>query len=275
MPLRIAQVPGHHQCVEVTAFFAIAFAFSWVVDAALILFQAPPAFLIPASFGPTVAALAAHRMAAGNWRAFQAAESWRRTLAATVLGVALVVAVYVVLPAIVTADPGKLKWSVLASTGVYNYSTLLGGPLGEEPGWRCYALPRLQARMGAWRASAWLGAAWAAWHAPLFLVTGWTSSPPWIFFLLLFGLSFVMTYGANLARFSLISCVAMHAAFNTSSRLLNGLFADVQPNTRLPFELVMALCGLGAAALLIVATRGGLGSQPLTATAASCARPAG
>lgn len=51
---------------------------------------------------------------------------------------------------------------------------------------------------------------------------------------------------------------AMHAAFNTVSRLLAGLFAETQPSARMRFDLVMAVCGLVSAAGLILATRGRL-----------------
>jgi membrane protease YdiL (CAAX protease family) len=93
---------------------------------------------------------------------------------------------------------------------------------------------------------------------PLFLYPGWTSSPLWIYVLFLTGQSVILTYGANLARFGIITPIAMHAAFNTVSRFLGGLFAETQPNAPIPFVLVMALCGLAVAFVLIVATRGRL-----------------
>ena len=47
---------------------------------------------------------------------------------------------------------------------------VFSGPLGEEPGWRGFALPRLLSRYPALTASLILGVVWAAWHLPLLLV---------------------------------------------------------------------------------------------------------
>jgi membrane protease YdiL (CAAX protease family) len=44
------------------------------------------------------------------------------------------------------------------------------GPLGEELGWRGFALPRLLERRSPLRASAILGLVHAAWHLPLFFI---------------------------------------------------------------------------------------------------------
>jgi formate/nitrite transporter FocA (FNT family) len=72
------------------------------------------------------------------------------------------------------------------------------------------------------------------------------------------GQSLILTYGTNLAGFGIVTPIAMHAIFNTVSRFLAGLFADTQPSAPVPFELVMALCGLAIGGALIVATRGRL-----------------
>lgn len=64
--------------------------------------------------------------------------------------------------------------------------------LGEELGWRGFALPRLLQHMGPIRASLTLGALWALWHLPYFLyqpsyqAMGWAGLP-------VLGLSFVAT----------------------------------------------------------------------------------
>jgi hypothetical protein len=93
---------------------------------------------------------------------------------------------------------------------------------------------------------------------PLFFYPGWTSSPLWIYILIQIGSSIILSYGTNLADFSVIPAIAMHAAFNTVSGFLGGLFANTQPRASIPFESVLALCGLATAGVLILATRGRL-----------------
>ena len=56
--------------------------------------------------------------------------------------------------------------------------TVLAG-LGEEFGWRGFALPRLQARYSALVASLIVGLLWGIWHIPLFLTDG-TSQSEWL-----------------------------------------------------------------------------------------------
>jgi membrane protease YdiL (CAAX protease family) len=68
--------------------------------------------------------------------------------------------------------------SVLAYLGIFVLVLVLvlvlGGPLGEEPGWRGFALPRLQRLHGPLVGSLILGPLWTFWHLPLNLIPTWS-----------------------------------------------------------------------------------------------------
>ncbi|KAB3538545.1 CPBP family intramembrane metalloprotease [Alkaliphilus pronyensis] len=51
------------------------------------------------------------------------------------------------------------------------YFVIMQGPLGEELGWRGYALPRLLQTYNPLKASVIVGAVWALWHFPKFFIT--------------------------------------------------------------------------------------------------------
>lgn len=55
---------------------------------------------------------------------------------------------------------------------VFFLITMVGGPLGEEFGWRGFALPKLQDKWGPLLASLIIGTAWGLWHVPQFLLPG-------------------------------------------------------------------------------------------------------
>ena len=242
-------------------FFMLAYGLAWLVYVPLALMAGPLQWTVLATLAPTLAALLTHRLATGSWRAFRLADTPARTILGALAGVALVIVTYVIVPAIATADPRKLNWGILLSLSVYSVSTLAGGPLFEEPGWRGFALPRLQAQFGVLKATVLLGVLWSCWRLPLFLHPHWTSSPLWIYIFLVTTLSFIFTLVANWTRFAVIPAILVHAAFNTASRFIGGIFASVEPSASIPFELVMAFSGLAVASILLLATKGRLGDD--------------
>jgi membrane protease YdiL (CAAX protease family) len=247
------------------SFFVLAFSLSWVVTIPMVLLHGPPQWMVLATFAPTIAALAVSRTATGSFKFWTSPASWTgwtRLVGGALAGAALVIIAYVVLPGIFTADPKRLNWSILLSLQVFNYSTLLGGPIGEEIGWTGYALQPMLKRFGPLRGSLFLGVLWALWHLPLFPRPGFFSTPFWIYIIMMVGLRLIITACANWSGFSIAVAIVTHAAFNTVSRWLGGLYKDVQPQSSLPFELVMALGGLTIASIVVLATRGRLAYPP-------------
>jgi membrane protease YdiL (CAAX protease family) len=143
-----------------------------------------------------------------------------------------------------------------------------GGPLGEEVGWRGFALPRMQPRYGPLWGTLLLGVLWACWHLEDFLTpaqgggpgTAWTTffTNFSIFLTLVLALSIIMTWIFNHTRGSLFAAISAHASVDTPQLALIPLFPAVG-NTSLILGSAM---GLGVMAVLIlIQTRGRLGYQ--------------
>jgi membrane protease YdiL (CAAX protease family) len=97
----------------------------------------------------------------------------------------------------------------------------LRGAMGEELGLRGFALPRLQARMSPFWASAIIGILWAGWHLPVLLGRDIVSIV--VFQLLAFVLSFIFTWLFNGSGGSLLPVMIFHAAQN-SEEIFETLF---------------------------------------------------
>jgi len=224
----------------------------------------PERWLFPLTYSPTMAALLTHWLAERNLAVFRLYGSWKRFLVGASAGSLLVLGAIVVLPALLLAqNPLRdLHWRVLFSGDSVTLATLLGGgPLGEEAGWRGYALPRLQSRMAAWRAALVVGAMWACWHLPLFLAGGFESAGFIMFAAVLVAVSVILTFVANLSRFSVAAAVLAHFALNSSGGLYAGLIAGTSMRPGLSQEVVMPLCVFLTAAILVLADRGRLAAR--------------
>lgn len=115
--------------------------------------------------------------------------------------------------------------------------------LGEETGWRGYALARLQSRHSAVVSTLLLSLAWALWHLPL-LVRGPTGAVDLLgwFGSLLAG-SFVLTWLYNESCGSLLAVTLFHAGVD--------LAFQSRPTSRFALGAMVALIVLWAAAVLL------------------------
>jgi membrane protease YdiL (CAAX protease family) len=145
---------------------------------------------------------------------------------------------------------------------------LIGGG-NEEPGWRGFALPILQDRMGALRATLLLGLIWALWHLPLLGLTGAqlmaVLSPVELAALIALTLvsiavhAFWYTWLINRTG-SVLLCILLHASYNTANGLIVAApeVAMTGAAYLVPLALMTGLLSLTVIALLI-ATHGRLG----------------
>jgi membrane protease YdiL (CAAX protease family) len=265
------------------AFFTLAYLGSWIVWLPMLL--AGNNLLLPSSAvspglkflltvlapfaGPTLAAFvmtAALEGRAGMWALLGRYVQWRFGLPWYL--VALVGPLLLLMLAVgarygTDALPplGEQGLNITAAyliTLVVNL--FMGGILGEEPGWRGFALPRLQARYGALTGSIVLAVFWSLWHLPLILTPGgttWTGSIA-LYIVLNIALTVMHTWVFNGTRSSLLSVMLLHAAINTSARLI---LPNVPGMSREAGNLLLVVVYGAVALLIIVLTKGRLAAR--------------
>jgi uncharacterized protein len=91
--------------------------------------------------------------------------------------------------------------------------------IGEEIGWRGYALPKLQAGYSALVSSVILGVIWTLWHLPLFFNpdTSYSNTPFWVFLVFLVPFAFLYTWIFNSTGGSVLMIMILHAVTNAST----------------------------------------------------------
>lgn len=133
----------------------------------------------------------------------------------------------------------------------------------EEPGWRDFALPRLQRQYGPVWGTVVLGVIWGVWHLPLFL-TEWAGGPgvawwyPVAFVATCVPLSMVLTWLFNRTGRGLPLIMVFHASINTT---MSVVWMEIFPGINTVYGPTLATgvaAGVGAA-IVLIATRGRLG----------------
>jgi membrane protease YdiL (CAAX protease family) len=279
------------------SYFVIAYAGSWLVvlpylrfgGAGLLPFDWPIPFAVSAAIapfaGPSLAAFiltAAIEGPAGFARLLRAIVRWRIGYSwylFVLIGVpAITVAGALVLPGVAGSFQTPALVLLLSYPASFVVSLLIGGPLGEEIGWRGFALPRLQRGQGPLIGSLALGILWAFWHLPYFWMPQWGTPKDTLvdivwFVLADIALTIIYTWVFNNTKGSLLMVILMHAS--NDAFFIDRLFASpLVSASLLPFVI-----GFGTFALLLVlVTRGRLGYdrylQELHADSANAASPA-
>jgi len=150
---------------------------------------------------------------------------------------------------------------VLRMLGLYDaqhwlYPPLLGteiaiaivAPLGEEFGWRGYALPRLQTRWSPLRASLIIGLVWALWHIPTLFVPGARGVTPFelsLYLVAQVASSVVYTWLYNVSGGSIVGPLLAHLGIHLDNVFRASAMGDgVMPLASTTAVLVVLATGL-------------------------------
>lgn len=152
----------------------------------------------------------------------------------------------------------------------YVLSVSLIPALGEEIGWRGYALPQLQKRYGPLTGTLLLGFMHSLWHLPAFFTPVMGPFVPVGFLtFMITGIAgtFVYTWIFNNSRQSILIAVLTHAAANGASAMLGLLVVDQLPTNEFLSTLVSSgwfnpIIFTISAVILVIATRGRLSYTP-------------
>lgn len=198
----------------------------------------------------------------------QRADFWKRVVSVKLIGLRWFIVIMCLFPLLLVLGvmTGKLfggeipslqgAGQLLTQPGalfLYIGGNIIGGPLGEELGWRGFALDHLQRKYRALVASLILGVVWAAWHLPLFLIKGTPQHGMglgtfffWLWILQVICFSVLITWVYNNTHRSILSAVLMHFMINSVYGIIQ---LDGQP---LPSSIFAANTGMIVTAVMIV-----------------------
>lgn len=255
----------------IIAFFIMAFLFSWIAVLPLLLNPALPVepFQILGAFaGPTLSALiitAALDGRKGIAAFFKRYIQWRVGL------VWWLIALFGILLSLNTVAAlfvgisvwGEFLQNLFVILPTYLLALLVGvilGPLWEEPGWRGFALPRLQEQFGPMLGTLILGTLWALWHLPGYL-GGWMTVG--IIPLLISGLAFsiIATWVYNNTQGSILLMILLHSSSNAAISIGSMVLPQNLSDSMNSFVFggwIPAITYLIIASIILVATHGKL-----------------
>ncbi len=128
-------------------------------------------------------------------------------------------------------------------------------PIVEETGWRGFALPRLQRRFGALKASLLLGVAWSVWHTGMFLFVSTAPTVVAVSYLNIVVGSVIFSWVYNRTRGSLLLAMLLHAGVHLNNPY-HALPANLDP-------LLVYTAAIAVAALAMVVLDRRAWTEPL------------
>jgi len=263
------------------SFFFMAYAFSWILLIPWVLSEwgiLPQAVHNPLlfaihTFGPAVSAYVMFRITEGQegWlrlrsRITQLRVGWKWYVF-ILLGIPAVILLGILfMPGAAVSFQGFPKYFLVSYLFLFVLVFFGGGPLGEEIGWRGFALPRMQSRYGALKATLLLGVLWTFWHFPEFFSSAQLGGPGTglsafyihlpIFLVMVVAIAIIMTWVFNHTGGSVFIAILLHASFDTFASSVQPLFsAPIVFSTNLSFALGMVVLAIP----ILILTRGRLG----------------
>lgn len=210
----------------VVSFVVLAFAITWI--AFIPFYRAGGEDIAWFTFGPFVSAVVISAIQ-GGWTKVRALLAsivkWRVPPVWYLVAIGMPVAVQVLAiwlnPLFGSAAPNWANVPAITAIAVMVALLLVfSGPLGEEPGWRGFALPAFLRERGALSASLVLGVIWAAWHLPLVLLNDYSISSA----INVMAAAVVFTWLYQNSAGSVLPAIFMHASHPNSVRFLGRVF---------------------------------------------------
>lgn len=214
-------------------YFQLTFLLSWIIWLPLVLLRlgvgslqlSDSSYTLLSFLGVLMPAVAALVLTArdGETRFLLARLTlwrvhWRWWAAAVLVQPGLLLLTGLIYALLYGKDPVELILQPAAGAMLVNMLFLLLATLGEEIGWRGVALPALELKHNALKASLILGIIYVVWHTPYWLIVG-DLDRAGLFYTLLnvffaFAMTIYVTWFFNRARFSILLPVAFHVTFN-------------------------------------------------------------
>jgi membrane protease YdiL (CAAX protease family) len=249
----------------IAAYYVLALAISWLIEAPLIAsaqgwwnLQIPFSLHYLASFGPMLAALFltwATTRTEGLKELWSRITRWRVGAFGFAFAVFSPVALFALAALVVRLANGD--WPNFALLGQINYMPYLGVwalvlwlltfGFGEEIGWRGFALPRLQNGRSALAASFILWGMWTVWHIPSFfyletyMKLGISMLP--VFALGVLAGTIVLTWLYNTTNGSILMLALWHGLFDflSASKVSDGTIAAVMSTVVVVWAVVVVI----------------------------------
>ncbi|MCR3956652.1 MAG: CPBP family intramembrane metalloprotease [Gudongella sp.] len=235
---------------ELRVFFLVTFAFTWILwilallsaNLGMNLWLSQGSYITLGIFVPSTAGIVCTYIFGGKAEAY----GLIRSMTNIHMNIKWLLQVFLVLPGV--SAVATLVYVILGNALpevefppwfipiVFVYILVLMGPLGEEAGWRGFALKRLLMYQTPIKASVILGMIWSIWHLPLFFIVGTTQNLLTEFGLIpvLFGysvytimISILITVYYIKTDYNLFGAIILHTMGNLSLGFLPIIFTRI------------------------------------------------